>query len=178
LEELFEKSGKNMKTVSGYEGLLFEDLKKGDKIVHRLGKTVTYQDNLLFTHLLLNTAPLHFDNEYMQLTEFKKPLLVMTMTYAVVIGIASIDFKNVVEEVEIRNLKMHSPVFDGDTIHVETEVLDKFEDKENEKLGIVVLRHKGYKDNFKQIVIEFERVVKIFKRKYFPRYIHKTQSFK
>lgn len=171
MEKLFKTDRQSMRSVPGFEGYFYEDLKKGEKIIHRLGKTVTYQDNLFFTHFLLNTAPLHFDNEYMQFTEFKKPLLVMTMTYAVVCGIASVDFKNIVEEVEIRNLKMNAPVFDGDTIHVETEVVDKIDDEKNEGIGIVVLKHKGYKNNFSQQIIEFERVVKILKRGSFQKLV-------
>jgi acyl dehydratase len=60
--------------ISGYPGRFFEDFAKGERIVHRLGRTVTYQDNLYFTHTLLNTNPVHFDKEYAELTEFKRPL--------------------------------------------------------------------------------------------------------
>ena len=160
-----------MKAVWGSTGRFFEDFKRGEVIVHRLGRTVTYQDNLYFTHTLLNTAPLHFDEEYMEHTEFGKPLLVMTMTLAVAYGITSETFKNVYREVEIRNLRFHAPVFHGDTLHVETEVLETREHPERRELGIVVVRHRVYKEGFSKLVCEFERVVEVYKRSWFANNI-------
>lgn len=160
--------------ISGYTGKFFEDFVKGEKILHRLGRTVTYQDNLYFTHTLLNVAPLHFDKEYMERTEFGKPLLVMTMTMAVTYGITSELFKNSAGEIEIRNFRMLAPVFDGDTLHVETEILDLKEHPERKDVGVVVVKHRVYKNNFSQIVCEFERELMIYKRDYSPRW---GQSF-
>jgi len=155
--------------VAGYAGKFFEDFSKGEKIVHRLGRTVTYQDNLYFTHSLLNAAPLHFDREYMERTEFGRPILVMTMTLAVAYGITSELFKNSAGELEIRSLRMLAPVFDGDTLHIETEILDLRDHPEREDVGIVVARHRVYKDNFSQLVCEFERELMVYKRSHSPR---------
>ncbi|MDT7889459.1 MAG: MaoC family dehydratase [Desulfurococcales archaeon] len=152
----------------GYPGKFFEDFAKGEKILHRLGRTVTYQDNLYFTHAMMNTAPIHFDKEYMELTEFGKPLLVMTMTLAMVYGITSEVFKNVYREVEIRDLRFTAPVFDGDTLHVETEVLETREIPGRDDVGSVIVRHRVYKNWFSQTVCEFVREVLVYKRNYSP----------
>jgi len=157
----------------GYPGKFFEDFAKGEKIIHRLGRTVTYQDNLYFTHTLLNTNPIHFDKEYTELTEFKQPLLVMTMTLALTYGITSEIFKNVYKELGIRDLRFTAPVFDGDTLHVETEVLD-VKDVGREDSGLVVVKHRVYKNNVSQLVCEFTREALVYKRAYSPRW--RTQS--
>jgi len=159
-----------MDVISGYVGKCFEDFKEGEKIIHRFGRTVTFEDNKILTHIFFNTAPLHFDKEYMEMTEFKQPLLVATMTIGMVCGIASEEFKNIAGELEVRDLRFRAPVFDGDTIHVETEVLEVKEHPEREDVGIVRVKHKAYKDNFKTLVCEFERVLLVYKRKYLPRW--------
>ncbi|MEN3048227.1 MAG: MaoC family dehydratase [Candidatus Caldarchaeales archaeon] len=148
----------------GYQGLFFEDLKSGQVIVHRRGRTVTFQDNLLLSHLLLNASPLHFDREYMEFTEFKRPLLVMTLVLGVTFGIASEDFKNVAREVEIRDLRMTAPVFDGDTLHVISEVLESREAPERVDVGTVVVRHKTYKDNYSTLVMRVDREMLVYRR--------------
>ena len=170
MEGVFEEGWENMSIVSGYPGRCFEDFVKGEKIIHRYGRTVTYQDNLFFTHFLLNTAPLHFDKEYMEHTEFKQPLLVMTMTFGITCGIASEELKNIAGEVEVRNLRMLAPVFDGDTLHVETEVVDVKNHSERRDVGVVVLRHRTYKNNFSQLVMEVERELLVYRRDYLPRW--------
>lgn len=148
----------------GYQGLFFEDLKSGQVIVHRRGRTVTFQDNLLLSHLLLNASPLHFDGEYMEFTEFKRPLLVMTLVLGVTVGIASEDLKNVAREVEIRDLRMTAPVFDGDTLHVITEVLERREVSDRVDVGAVVVRHRTYKDDYSTLVMQVDRELQIYRK--------------
>lgn len=164
-----------MEMVSGYPGLFFEDVKPEQVIVHRLGRTVTYQDNLFFSHSLLNTACLHFDKEYMQFTEFKQPLLVMTMVLGITFGIVSEDFKNIAREVEIRNMKMLAPVFDGDTLHVVTEILETKQHTERSDVGVVVVRHKTYKNNYAVQVMQVDREFLLYKRIHLPRWRIQTQ---
>jgi itaconyl-CoA hydratase len=161
--------------ISGYPGRFFEDFAKGERIVHRLGRTATYQDNLYFTHTLLNTNPVHFDKEYTELTEFKRPLLVMTMTIALTYGITSETFKNAYKEIGIKDLRFTAPVFDGDTLHVETEILDVRE-VGREDSGLIVAKHRVYKNNFSQLVCEFTREVLVYKRAYSPRWRIQSQK--
>ncbi|MCS7137814.1 MAG: MaoC family dehydratase [Candidatus Caldarchaeum sp.] len=166
-----------MKIITGYPGFLYETVEEGQVIVHRLGRTVTFQDNLFLSHTLLNTACLHFDKEYMQITEFKQPLLVMTMVMGITYGIVSEDFKNIAREVEIRNMRMLAPVFDGDTLHVISEILEKRPHVGREDVGIVRIRHKTYKNNFSTQVMELEREVLMYKREHLPRWRLESQSF-
>jgi itaconyl-CoA hydratase len=161
--------------ISGYPGRFFEDFAKGERIVHRLGRTATYQDNLYFTHTLLNTNPVHFDKEYTELTEFKRPLLVMTMTIALTYGITSETFKNAYKEIGIKDLRFTAPVFDGDTLHVETEILDVRE-VGREDSGLIVAKHRVYKNNFSRLACEFTREVLVYKRAYSPRWRIQSQK--
>ncbi|MCS7094540.1 MAG: MaoC family dehydratase [Thaumarchaeota archaeon] len=158
-----------MSAYLGYQGPFFEDLEQGQTIFHRRGRTVTFQDNLLISHMLLNASPLHFDREYMEFTEFKRPLLVTTLILGITFGIASEDFKNVAREVEITDLRMLAPVFDGDTLHVVTEVMEKFEEPERRDVGLVVVRHKTYKDNYSTLVMRVDRRLLLYKRGHNPR---------
>jgi len=166
-----------LSVFSGYPGLFFEDVKPRQVIVHRLGRTVTFQDNLFFSHSLLNTACLHFDKEYMQFTEFKQPLLVMTMVLGISFGVASEDFKNIARDVEIKNVRMLAPVFDGDTLHVVTEILETKEHPERKDVGIVVARHKTYKNNYATQVMQVDRELLLYKRDYLPRWRIQGKTF-
>ncbi|MEM4304269.1 MAG: MaoC family dehydratase [Candidatus Caldarchaeum sp.] len=150
--------------------MFFEDVKPGQTIVHRLGRTVTFQDNLFFSHTLLNTASIHFDRECMQFTEFKQPLLVVTMVLGITYGIASEDFMNVAREIEVRDLKMLAPVFDGDTLHVVTEILETREASDRNDVGIVIARHKTYKNTFATQVMQVEREFLLYRREHSPRW--------
>jgi itaconyl-CoA hydratase len=151
----------------GYLGKFFEDLKVGEIIVHKYGRTVTYDLNLLFTNFLLNDSPLHSDSNYMEKTEFKQILLLSSMTLAVAIGIASLDFKNVVWDEGIYNVKFLKPVFNGDTLRVITEIMELREHEERKELGIVKLKHEVYKNGYEEKVCEFERVIWLLKKEYF-----------
>lgn len=167
---ILEKGTGNVSVFLGYPGLFFEDVKPGQVIVHRLGRTVTFQDNLFFSHTLLNTACLHFDKEYMEFTEFKQPLLVMTMVLGITYGIASEDFKNVAREVEVRNMRMLAPVFDGDTLHVVTEIMETSESPSRNDAGVVVARHKTYKNNYSTQVMQVDRELLLYKRSSLQRW--------
>lgn len=151
----------------GYLGKFFEDFKKGEKIVHKYGRTVTYDLNLLFTNLLLNDSPLHLDLDYMRKTEFKQILLISSMTIAVAIGIATLDFKNVVWDEGVYNVKFFKPVFNGDTLRVVTEIIELKEHGERKDLGIVRVKHTVYKNGYEEKVCEFERVIWLLKKEYF-----------
>ncbi|MCS7118248.1 MAG: MaoC family dehydratase [Thaumarchaeota archaeon] len=159
-----------MSRFLGYQGFFFEDLKRGQVIVHRRGRTVTFQENLVFSQMLLNTSPLHFDREYMEFTEFKQPLLVTTLVLGITFGIASEDFKNVAREVEVRNLQMRAPVFDGDTLHVTTEVMETHEVADNREVGAVVARHRTYKSGYSTLVMQVDRELLLYRREHHPRW--------
>lgn len=111
-------------------GLYYEDFVVGMIIEHRPGRTVTQVDNVWSTLLAMNTAQLHFDEVYAAQTEWKKPLVNSPLTLSIVTGMTvnSIS-KKVVANLAWDEVKMPHPVFEGDTLYAESEILDKRESK-------------------------------------------------
>ena len=111
-----------MVTHTGGHGNYFEDFVVGDVFEHSLGRTVTTADNIWFTLLSQNTAPIHFDHEYSRKTEFGRPLVVATLTLSIVAGQSVSDIsQNVVASLGWNDIKMPNPVFEGDTIYSRSE---------------------------------------------------------
>jgi len=142
----------------------YEDLEVGDVYRSRFGRTVTETDNLLFTTLTMNTNQLHFSSAYAEKTRWEKILVNSTFTLALVTGLSVQD----VTEHTAANLAWHevtlpAPVFYGDTIWAETEILDKRESQSNPKVGIVRMRSRGINQR-REVVIEFERTIMIYRR--------------
>lgn len=145
-------------------GRYLEDFKVGDVYEHRPGRTLTETDNTWFTLLTMNQHPLHFDHEYAKHSEFKKPLMNSCMTLSVVAGMSVSD----VSQKTIANLgwdkvKMPAPVFNGDTIYAESEVLAIRESKSRPTQGIVTIKTRGINQDGVE-VISFERAMLIPKR--------------
>jgi acyl dehydratase len=109
----------------GWNGRFLEDFTPGDVFKHVLGRTVTATDNASFTLLTQNTAPLHFDANYATHTSFGKPLVNSAFTIALVSGQTVSDVsQNVFANLGWDKVRMPHPVFEGDTLYSETEVLD------------------------------------------------------
>ena len=145
-------------------GRYLEDFVVGDVYEHRPGRTITENDNIWFTLLTMNQHPLHFDMEYAKKSEFGKPLVNSCLTLAVVAGMSVSD----VSQKTIANLgwdkvKMPNPVFNGDTLYAESEVLAVRESNSRPTQGIATIRTRGINQDGK-IVIEFERAMLIPKR--------------
>lgn len=125
-------------------GRYFEDFIVGDVYEHRPGKTVTEYDNHLFTLLTLNTHPMHFDAEFAAASEFKKNLVVSPYTLALLIGMSVTDTsQKAIANLGMDEVKFTAPVFAGDTIYGESEVLGKRESKSRPGQGIVTIRTIG-----------------------------------
>jgi itaconyl-CoA hydratase len=125
-------------------GRYFEDFHVGDVYEHRPGKTVTEYDNHLFTLLTLNTHPLHFDAEFAKASEFKRNLVVSPYTLALCIGMSVTDCsQKAIANLGMDDVKFTAPVFAGDTIYAESEVLAKRESKSRPGQGIVTIRTTG-----------------------------------
>lgn len=125
-------------------GRYFEDFIVGDVYEHRPGKTVTEYDNHLFTLLTLNTHPMHFDSEFAAASEFKKNLVVSPYTLALLIGMSVTDTsQKAIANLGMDEVKFTAPVFAGDTIYGESEVLGKRESKSRPGQGIVTIRTIG-----------------------------------
>ena len=145
-------------------GRYLEDFKIGDVYEHRPGRTITETDNTWFTLLTMNQHPLNFDVEYARHSEFGKPLVNSCLTLAIVAGMSVSD----VSQKTIANLgwdkvKMPAPVFNGDTLYAESEVLDKRESKSRPTQGIVTIKTLAKNQDGVE-VISFERAMLIPKR--------------
>ncbi|MCR9151095.1 MAG: MaoC family dehydratase [Rhodobacteraceae bacterium] len=125
-------------------GLFYEDFEVGDIYEHWPGRTITETDNIWFTNLTMNTHPLHFDLNYAAQSEFGKPLVNSTFTIALVAGMTvSSTSQKAIANLGWEEIKLPAPVFVGDTLYAESEILDKRESKSRPTAGIVRVRHSG-----------------------------------
>jgi acyl dehydratase len=143
---------------------LFEDFNVGDVYRSAVARTVTETDNLLFTMLAMNTNELHFNEEAARATEWGKPLVNSTFTLALVLGLS---VRDTTEAGGVNlgwtEIRLPKPVFVGDTIRSETEVLDVRESRSRPAHGIVRIRTRGVNQR-DEVVCEFERSFLIPKR--------------
>jgi itaconyl-CoA hydratase len=159
-----------MTVHNGWMGRFYEDFVVGDTYRHPLGRTITTTDNIWFTLLTQNTAPLHFDHEYAARTTFGKPLVNSTLTLALVAGQSVTDVsQNVFANLGWSEVTLPAPVFEGDTIHSFSRVEDKRESKSREDLGVVTVHTTGVKQTG-ETVIEFSRSLLVYKRGHGPRF--------
>ena len=148
----------------GWKGRFYEDFDIGDIYKHPLGRTVTNVDNIWFTLLTQNTAPIHFDAHYASKTEFKKPLVDSTFTVALVTGQSVTDIsQNVFANLGWEEIRLPNPVFEGDTIYSESKVLEKRESKSRKNVGIILVETSGYNQDG-IVVITFKRRVMVYKK--------------
>ncbi|AEQ06714.1 MaoC family dehydratase [Corynebacterium pseudotuberculosis 258] len=154
----------------GWHGRYYEDMEIGDVYRHPLGRTILPVDNSWTTLLTQNTAPIHFDAHYASQTEFGRPLVDSTFTLALVTGQSVTDIsQNVMANLGWDRVRLPYPVFEGDTIYSQSEVLDKRESKSRPNVGIVQVRTIGYNQKG-EIVITFERTIMVYKKGYGPGY--------
>jgi len=127
-------------------GRFFEDFAVGDVFEHRPGRTICEADNTWFTLLTMNTHPLHFDAAYAAKTEFKRPLVNSCLTLAMVTGMSVSDLSGkAIANLGWDKVRLTAPVFAGDTIYAESEVLAVRESKSRPTQGIVTVRTTGKK---------------------------------
>ncbi len=126
-------------------GLYFEQFEIGQTFVHDIRRTVTETDNLLMSTLTHNPAQIHIDHEYCKGTEFGKPLMNSAFTLGLMVGISVGDttLGTTVGNLGWDEVRFPKPVFAGDTLHVESKVLEKRESKSRPDNGIVVFEHKA-----------------------------------
>ncbi|MFL5911619.1 MAG: MaoC family dehydratase [Gaiellaceae bacterium] len=141
-------------------GRSYEELGVGDVYRSRFGRTVLDADNVWFTLLTMNTNPIHFDAEHAAKTEWKKPLVDSTFTLALVTGLSVADVSEQAVNLGWREVRLPAPVFAGDTIRAETEILEKRESESRPGRGIVTMRTRGLNQR-DEIVIEFERTIMV-----------------
>jgi acyl dehydratase len=159
-----------MVTHHGWHGRYFEDFVVGDVYEHPLGRTVTTTDNMWFTLLTQNTAPLHFDHEYARKTEFGRPLVNSAFTMALVAGQSVTDVsQNVFANLGWTDVTLPNPVFEGDTIHSRSEVVEARESKSRPHLGVVTVRTEGFNQRAEQVII-FTRTLLVYRQGHGPRF--------
>lgn len=157
-----------MPEKAGWGGRFYEDFEVGDIYRHPLGRTVTTTDNIWFTLLTQNTAPIHFDHYYSAQTEFGRPLVDSTFTVALVSGQSVTDIsQNVFANLGWDEVRLPAPVFEGDTIYSQSEVLAKRESRSRPNVGIVTVKTTGYNQDG-TVVITFKRTVMVYKRGHAP----------
>jgi itaconyl-CoA hydratase len=136
----------------------YEELEVGAVYRSRHGRTVLEADNVWFTLLTMNTNPIHFDAEYAASTEWEKPLVDSTFTLALVTGLTVPDVSEHGVNLGWDEVRLLEPVFAGDTIRAETEVLSKRESQSRPGSGIVRVRTRGLNQR-DETVISFERAI-------------------
>jgi len=141
----------------------YEDFHAGLVIRHGLGRTITAADNTWFTLLTVNSNPIHFDRHYAAQTEFGQPLVNSTFTLAVVTGLSVADVSQNAVNLGWDEVRMPAPVFEGDTIYAQTEVVSARESKSRPQMGVVEIRTTGYKQDG-TVVMEFRRTILVYKR--------------
>ena len=130
-----------------HTGKWLEELNPGLVIPHAIRRTLTESDNVQFTTMTMNPAWLHLDFDYAaNETEFGRPLVNSMLTVAVVIGISvhETTLGTTVANLGFREVGFPAPVFHGDTIRVETEVLERRESKSRPSQGVVTFEHRGF----------------------------------
>jgi itaconyl-CoA hydratase len=147
-----------------WRGRFFDDFDVGDVFQSRLGRTITETDNIWFTCLTLNTNQVHFNQEFAARTEFGKPLVNSTFTLALVTGMSVPDTsENASANLSWTDITLPNPVYVGDTLWSETEVISKRESRSRPSVGIVGVRCRGINQR-REVVIEFQRTFMVYKR--------------
>jgi acyl dehydratase len=147
-----------------WRGRFYEDFEVGDVFRSRLGRTITETDNIWFTLLTLNTNQMHFNTPYTEGTRFRQPLVNSAFTLALVTGMTVPDTsENATANLAWTDIKLPKPVFVGDTLWAESEILAKRESRSNRNVGIISMRSRGVNQR-REVVIEFKRTFMIYKR--------------
>jgi len=146
-------------------GKYYEDLEVGARFKHSLGRTVTEMDNVLFSALTMNPQPLHVNEDFASKTQFGRRLVNGIFTMGLVVGLSVTDLTDgtIVANVAYDKVVHPNPVFHGDTIYAETEVLEKRESKSKADRGIVRLKQIG-RNQDGVVVVELERTALFLKR--------------
>lgn len=146
-------------------GKFYDDLEVGMIFQHSIGRTITEADNTFFNALTMNTQPLHLNEDFSSKTQFGTRIVNGILTLGVVIGITvnELTAGTIVANLSYEKVEHPKPVFHGDTIYVETKVLDKRASRSKPDRGIVKLNHLG-KNQSGEVICDVERTVLFLKR--------------
>jgi itaconyl-CoA hydratase len=147
-----------------WRGRFFEDFAPGDVFRSRLGRTISEADNVWFTCLTMNTNQVHFNDAFAERTRFGQALVNSTFTLALVTGLSVPDTsENGTANLSWTDVRLPSPVYVGDTLWAESEILDVRESKSKPNVGIVSLRTRGINQRA-EVVVEFKRTFMAYRR--------------
>ena len=149
-------------------GRCYEDFEVGQVIRHPLGRTVTTADNQWFTLMTVNSNPIHFDAHYAAQTEFGRPLVNSCFTLALVTGLSVADVSQHAVNLGWDEVRMPAPVFEGDTIYAQTEILSARPSKSRPHMGVVEIKTTGFKQDG-TVVIHYRRTILVYKRGHEPQ---------
>lgn len=153
--------------MSGEEknfGRYYEEFSTYEVIKHWPGKTVTESDNNLFSLITMNHHPIHIDNEYARSTQHGQILIVGTLVFSLTVGLTVRDISGkAIANLNYENISHDGPVFIGDTLYAETEVLDKRESRSKSDRGIIFVETKAFNQDGNK-VLTFRRHILIPKR--------------
>jgi itaconyl-CoA hydratase len=153
-----------MTTAHGWEGRYLEDFSVGDVYEHAHGRTISETYNTWFSLLTNNPHDVHSNADYASHTEFGRPLVVSTLTLAIVTGLSVPDVsQNAVANLGWDDVRLTAPVFAGDTLYASSEVLEVRPSKSRAGQGLVRVRTTG-RNQRGQTVITYERTVLVYAR--------------
>ena len=145
-------------------GRYYEDFVVGDIYEHRPGRTITESDNINFSLMTMNQHPMHCDANYAAKSEFKRPLVNSGLSLAIIVGMTVNDVSlKAIANLGWKNINITGPVFPGDTLYAESEVLEKRESKSRPTQGMVTVETRAFNQNGKP-VMDFVRTALVPKR--------------
>lgn len=152
--------------VSGWQGRFYEDFTVGDVYKHPFGRTITETDDVWITNLTMNLNPMHFNEVYARQTEFEERLVNGLVVIALAVGMSVIDVSmNATANLGYDNIRHHEPVFHGDTIFAESEIISKRESESRDNVGIVATKLRAYNEGA-ELVLSLNRTPMVLKREF------------
>ena len=150
--------------VRGWHGRFFEDFTVGDIYKHPYGRTITETDDVWITNVTLNLNPMHFNEAYAAETEFGERLVNGLVVIALAVGMSVIDVSmNAIANLGYDDIRHHAPVFHGDTIFAESEVVSKRESESRDHVGIVTTELRAFNQD-DELVLSLERTGMVLRR--------------
>jgi acyl dehydratase len=134
--------------------MYFDEMRVGQIVRHAVTRTVTEADNVLFSCLTMNPQPLHLDEEFAARTEFGQRLVNSMLTIALVVGLSvpELTLGTTVANLGFGEIRFPLPVFHGDTIRVESEIIAARASRSRADAGIVTFEHRGYRQDGELVV--------------------------
>lgn len=146
-------------------GKYFDELEVGMVIRHEVGRTITEMDDVLFNSLTMNTQPLHINEDFARRTRFGRRIVNGVLSLGMVVGIASSDLTagTIIANLGYERVTHPHPLFHGDTLYVETEVVAKRDSASHPEAGLITLRHTG-RNQDGQVCVEVTRTALFLRR--------------